>query len=160
MNCIYLWLLLSIAALPLQAQPTSATLAGTVRDIYGNPLMGVNVVLVGTLYGAATNIDGNYVIENIPAGLYIVRASAVGYVPAEASVDLTAGATQRVDFALVPTVVEVPEVVVTAARRAQPIEQVPISLSVLPLHALTERGVATLDDALRYIPGVQMAGNQ
>jgi len=160
MNCIYLWLLLSIAALPLQAQPTSATLAGTVRDIYGNPLMGVNVVLVGTLYGAATNIDGNYVIENIPAGLYTVRASAVGYVPAEASVDLTAGATQRVDFALVPTVVEVPEVVVTAARRAQPIEQVPISLSVLPLHALTERGVATLDDALRYIPGVQMAGNQ
>lgn len=162
MRCAHLgpWLLVGLAAAPLQAQPTRATLEGTVRDVYGNPIMGVNVVLIGTLYGAATDAHGYYVIENVPAGSYTVRASAVGYVPAEASVHLNPDAKERIDFALVPTIVEAPEVVVTAARRAQPMEQVPVSLSVLPLSALAQRGIASLDEALRYVPGVQMAGNQ
>ncbi len=153
-------LLLLLIALPLRAQPQRAGLEGTVRDIYGTPLTGVNVVLVGTLYGDATDAAGRYVISGIPAGTYTVRASAVGYVPAEQTVTLTPGERRRLDFALVPTVIEAPEVVVTAARRAQPLEQVPVSLSVLSLGDVTARGLFTLDDALRYIPGVQMTGNQ
>ncbi|BBM69296.1 TonB-dependent receptor [Rhodothermus marinus] len=156
----YSSLLLLLIALPLRAQPERATLEGTVRDVYGTPLAGVNVVLVGTLYGAATDAAGRYLIANIPPGTYTVRASAVGYVPAEQTVTLAPGERRRLDFALVPTVIEAPEVVVTAARRAQPLEQVPISLSVLSLADVTARGLFTLDDALRYIPGVQMTGNQ
>lgn len=153
----FIWLLI---AFPLRAQPEGATLEGIVRDVYGTPLAGVNVVLTGTLYGSATDTQGHYLIPNILPGTYTVRASAVGYAPIEQPLALAPGERRRLDLTLIPTVIEAPEVVVTAARRAQPLEQVPLSLSVLSRSDVATRGLFTLDDALRYIPGVQMTGNQ
>jgi len=40
------------------------------------PLIGASVVIQGTTLGAATDINGNYVILNVPAGVYTVVASA------------------------------------------------------------------------------------
>jgi hypothetical protein len=45
----------------------------------GEPLVGANVVVVGTSMGAATNIAGEFVILNVPAGTYSLRTSYVGY---------------------------------------------------------------------------------
>lgn len=44
-----------------------------------DPLPGVNVILEGTYYGAATDFDGNYVIDNITSGTYTVRATLIGF---------------------------------------------------------------------------------
>ncbi len=44
-------------------------------------LVGVNVVLVDTKYGAATDQDGKFVIYHIPAGTYQVKATMIGYQP-------------------------------------------------------------------------------
>lgn len=38
------------------------------------PLIGANIVVVNTNWGAATNIEGEYFILNIPPGNYDVRA--------------------------------------------------------------------------------------
>ena len=43
------------------------------------PLVGANVVIVGTSMGAATNIAGEFTILNVPAGTYTMRATYVGY---------------------------------------------------------------------------------
>ena len=40
---------------------------------------GVNIILQGTSYGAATDDNGNYAIQNIPAGIYTVVYSMIGY---------------------------------------------------------------------------------
>jgi hypothetical protein len=45
----------------------------------GEPLVGANVVVVGTSMGAATNVSGEFTILNIPAGTYSLRTSYVGY---------------------------------------------------------------------------------
>ncbi|MCI0479203.1 TonB-dependent receptor, partial [Candidatus Uhrbacteria bacterium] len=45
----------------------------------GEPLVGANVVVVGTSMGAATNVAGEYTILNIPAGTYTLKTSYVGY---------------------------------------------------------------------------------
>lgn len=42
-------------------------------------LIGATVTLEGTALGAVTNIDGDYQIDNIPAGTYTVKISFVGY---------------------------------------------------------------------------------
>ena len=53
---------------------------GTIRDAStGEPLIGCNVILQGTSFGAATNLDGTYIIINIPPGKYTVTASMIGY---------------------------------------------------------------------------------
>jgi len=59
---------------------SSGKIAGVVKDkSTGEPLPGVNVVIEGTTMGSATDIDGYYVILNVPVGVYTLKASYIGY---------------------------------------------------------------------------------
>ena len=56
------------------------SISGTITDAqYGDRLIGVNVIVVGTSAGAATDADGVYVISGMTAGAYSVRVSYLGY---------------------------------------------------------------------------------
>ena len=98
--CRLAWLL-ALVAVPLAA--SSQVLSGTVSDAdSGAPLSGVNVTLSGTELGAASDLQGRFQIGDLPPGTYEVRASFVGYQRVSRSVTIRAGATTRVDLALVP----------------------------------------------------------
>jgi len=63
----------------LNAQ-TSGSIVGKVTDARtGKNLMGANVVLKGTYYGAATDRWGNYSISNVPFGKYTLVVMYIGY---------------------------------------------------------------------------------
>ncbi len=55
----------------------------------GESLPGVTVQLKGTLLGAATDLNGNYVIPNVPAGSYTLKASYVGSKTLEIKIQLS-----------------------------------------------------------------------
>jgi hypothetical protein len=56
------------------------SIAGKIHDEKsGEDLIGANVSLVGTKLGAATDIEGKYLIKRILPGTYNVRVSFVGY---------------------------------------------------------------------------------
>ena len=44
-----------------------------------SPLIGTNVIVLGTSYGASTDASGNYFIPNIPVGTYRMRFDYIGY---------------------------------------------------------------------------------
>lgn len=138
----------------------SGTVIGTVVERNGGPLPGVNVIIEGTTRGAATNIAGYFEINNVAAGPQRVLATAIGYHAEAASILVRAADTVRVNLVLIPQTLSTDEVVITAARREQLLQSVPLSLSVLPAEALEARPIISLDDALRYVSGVQMADNQ
>lgn len=72
-------LLLSCALLAPAAW-AQGSITGTVTDaLTGEPLIGVNIIVVGTTSGAATNIDGEYTISGLRAGEYNVRFSYIGF---------------------------------------------------------------------------------
>ncbi|MFA7289089.1 MAG: TonB-dependent receptor [Melioribacteraceae bacterium] len=48
-------------------------------------LPGVNLIVMDTNFGAATDINGDFIIRNVPVGKYSVRASYVGYLSATKS---------------------------------------------------------------------------
>ena len=74
---IVLLLLMVVTALPSVAQ---GILAGRVLDAEsGETLPGVNVIVVGTSRGAATDMDGRFEIPNLRAGEYSVRVSFIGF---------------------------------------------------------------------------------
>lgn len=55
-------------------------IVGKVTDAEtGEPLIGANVVIENTKLGAATNIDGNYIILNVPEGTYTIIGKYIGY---------------------------------------------------------------------------------
>jgi len=58
----------------------SGKIAGVVKDAEtGEPLIGANVVVLNTEYGAATDVNGNYTIIGIEPGTYSIKISSIGY---------------------------------------------------------------------------------
>ena len=83
----------------------------------GEPLPGANIVLVGTNRGAATDVNGDYFIINLPPGVYQVRAGFVGYqTEIRSEVRVIVDKTTRVDFSLNEEAIAGQEVVVVAYR--------------------------------------------
>jgi outer membrane receptor protein involved in Fe transport len=55
-------------------------IAGKVTDTEsGEPLIGINIIIEGTTQGAATRLDGSYIINNVEPGIYNMVFSGVGY---------------------------------------------------------------------------------
>lgn len=97
---------------------TTGKIAGTVTDREtGDPLPGANVVVEGTTLGAATDINGNYVILNVPVGTYAVRASFIGYETVTVrNIRVSIGLTTELNFELPSEALEVGEIEVVAER--------------------------------------------
>ncbi len=83
----------------------------------GEALIGATVAVEGTTLGASTDINGEYVILNVPPGNYTLKASYVGYAPVSISnVLVLAAQTTTQDFRLAPTTVQVEPVSIIAER--------------------------------------------
>ncbi|MGJ5643502.1 SusC/RagA family TonB-linked outer membrane protein [Formosa sp. S-31] len=84
------------------------TISGTVSDVSGLPLPGVNIIVKGTTHGTQTDFDGNYSLS-VNTG-DIVSFSFIGY----KTLDVTVGASSTVNATLTEDLAELDEVVVTA----------------------------------------------
>ena len=97
---------------------TTGKLSGKVTDSEtGEPLPGANVQIVGTQMGAATSMDGEYFIINVPPGTYDVKAQYMGYTPMTVTnVRVGVNRTTEQDFKLKQEVIAGEEVVVEADK--------------------------------------------
>ncbi len=83
----------------------------------GEPLIGATIVLEGTTVGASSDLNGEYIVLAVRAGVYTVRVNYVGYAPYSISnIRVSAGQTTSLDFRLTASSVEVQEVQVVAER--------------------------------------------
>lgn len=70
------------ASVRASAQPRSGSIEGRVFDAdTKSPLIGANILLIGTSSGAATDGRGEYVVKNVPVGSYNLKFSYMGYTP-------------------------------------------------------------------------------
>lgn len=107
------------ASASMFAQETSGEIRGTVTEAgRGDPLIGANVLLAGTTLGTVTDLEGKFSIKRVPAGQYTVLVRFVGYKQSSKDATVRAGAPTTTDFALVPTAVQLDEVVVTGQGAA------------------------------------------
>ena len=78
-------------------------ISGNVSDKSTNEIIiGANVFIVGTNMGAATDIDGNFKISNVPYGTYSIRVSSIGFSTITQQV-LVEGTTLNLNFEMVPS---------------------------------------------------------
>ncbi|HLP17416.1 MAG TPA: TonB-dependent receptor [Bacteroidota bacterium] len=101
----------------VQAQ-TIGKISGSIRDSQTKePLVGVNIRVIGTSLGAVSDIDGSYFILNIPPGKYVVQASMLGYQKSsQKDVIVNSNRTTTVDYKLSSEAIEHAEVIVEATR--------------------------------------------
>jgi len=97
---------------------TSGKLKGTITDQEtGGALVGANVVISGTSMGAATDENGQFVILNVPIGIYDVDIKYIGYGNyLMTDVKITADLTTDIRAELSSVAVQVGAVTVVAQR--------------------------------------------
>lgn len=139
---------------------TTGKLVGTIKDAQtGDPLIGANVLIEGTDFGAATNVRGEYVILNIPPGRYNVRISFIGYETILfTDVVIIVDQTTQLNAEINPQSIEVDEVVVTAVAPMIR-KDLTSSIAVISRDQIEALPVSTFTQLLSLQAGVVTSGN-
>lgn len=154
-------LFIMILVLPLYLYAgTTGKLAGEVKDaVTGEPLIGANVLIEGTSFGAATNLKGEFVILNLPPGRYNVKVSFIGYENLVIKdINIVVDQTTRLPIALNPQTITTDEVIVTAKT---PLIQkdVTSSISVITREEIESLPVKSFTELLSLQAGVAGSGS-
>jgi len=97
---------------------TTGKIAGRVLDSKTRePLMGANIIVMGGSLGAASDIEGNYYILNIPPGKYQLKITLVGFSPVTVNdIKVSADQTSKVDIELKESTTVLSNVEILATR--------------------------------------------
>lgn len=113
-----------ISAFSVYGQTTGKLTGRVIDAATGEPMIGVNVLIDGTTIGAATNIDGEFVMINIPPGSYEVIARMIGYKTVRIpNTNISVNRTTSIDIPLTESSVEMEEVLVSASKITQKKDQ-------------------------------------
>ena len=114
MKSIWIAILLAVYASPVFSQ---YEITGRVINDEGQALIGANVYVDLTFRGAITDINGKFIISNLPGGSYVVKASYVGYTTSSDTINMQGN--MNLSFVLNSSTVMAEEVIVTAIRAGQ-----------------------------------------
>ncbi|MFB6271605.1 MAG: SusC/RagA family TonB-linked outer membrane protein [Salinibacter sp.] len=127
----------------------TGTVKGTVvKAETGAPLPGVNVVVQGTTIGSATNPDGAYTIEDVPAGTQTISAQFVGYQAQTQEVEISAGETVTVNFEMRKQSLGLEQVVVTGTGGEVKRKAIGHTVAEVEVAGVETAGVGSITDAL------------
>lgn len=151
--------LFSVALFSSSIAQEKGRISGLVLDSRSrNPLGGANVQIEGTVLGAMADTKGYFTILNLPAGHYRLRASYIGYKSDTMTIALAAGAIRSVTFLLQPSVIQLSQVIITGSRQPENLASAAASVHVVDGAVLQRRNLLRIDEALQYVPGVALVG--
>ena len=159
MNQIY-WALISTALLTASLSTQTfgqTTLNGTIRDSIDKPLLFASVALLNArdssvMKSTASDQQGLYAFENVRAGRYVVRATAVGYQKTVSAVIEVAASPVNVPALTLPEVTgKLAEVQVTAKK---PFVEQQIDRMVINVAGSIVGSGSTALEVLEKSPGV------
>lgn len=139
-----------------QAQNLTQVIRGTVIDKnVKNELIGATVILPSTspMLGTVTDVNGNFRIENVPAGTYTVRVSYIGYKPLDIpNVQVNTGKETILTIELEENIIQGNEIIVTADKRKdQPLNELStVSARTFSVEE-TQRYAAAVNDPGRMV---------
>ena len=151
-NCLFL---LMIAGSVFAG--TTGKIVGTVsqqRD--GEPLVGVNVAILGLGMGAATDADGYFFITNVPPGSYTLQISYIGYQTVEyRNVNVSVDQTTEVRVPMQETTVQLENAITVVAERPLIQKDITSKRSVIDGSQIADKlPVSTLNEVLAIQSGV------
>ncbi len=133
----------------------SGSVTGQISDADNDdPLIGANVIIVGTTMGAATDLKGNYSIRNVPIGAVTLKVSYIGYEEQTLDLTVTLGEIVKADIAMEREAIQMQTYVVTASRRRERVEDAPAAISVITQKEIRRESNTNLGDYLKQVKGV------
>jgi hypothetical protein len=158
-----IFILLITFLLSSQVYSQKATIKGRLIDNETKePLLYGIVLIEGTTQGATTDLDGYYILENVPIGTLTLKASYVSYHPiVKQGVVVSEGETISIDFGLSSNTVGLGEVKVTGQKNRESEtlllmeqKQAVISTQSIGAQELSRKGISNAAGAVTKITGI------
>jgi outer membrane receptor protein involved in Fe transport len=137
------------------------TLSGKVNDQDGNPLIGANILLLGTKINTATSAGGFYKVENLDNGNYVIEVSFAGYTSKRHNILLKDSSNNTIDITLEKTnntskeAEKLNDVVVKGISEKQKKEQTAQAVSVIEIKEAKFK-TADLGEVLAQTQGINV----
>ncbi|MGH7476390.1 MAG: SusC/RagA family TonB-linked outer membrane protein [Longimicrobiales bacterium] len=132
------------------ATAQEGNITGQVTDAAtGAPLVGVQVVVVGTNIGSLTDQNGRYLLLRVPTGSRQVQAILIGYALATQPVTVTTGEAATANFRLSQSAVDLEAIIVSGATgREQRARELGSKVANIDVENLNPAPITTLADVL------------
>ncbi|MGZ8398636.1 MAG: YfbK domain-containing protein [Gemmatimonadales bacterium] len=118
LSAVLLLMLTTTGAAPVIQLPRTGRVEGHVRARSGTPLAHAAIFVVGSAVSALTDSAGRYVLPMVAEGSVTLRATFVGYQPAQATVTVRPERTVTQDFTLGPIPVPAAESAANGALKS------------------------------------------
>jgi len=159
-----IFFLLSVSLI-FAAPSSKGIISGSVVDAQnGEPIVGANIYLESTPLGAASDLDGKFLIENVPPGSYTLVISVIGYSEMHITgLKVKADEIRKLNLAVKPEILttEVVEVEAKALRNTEAAllkdRQKSAAVSdAISAEAISQAGSGNVAEALKQITGVSV----
>lgn len=122
----------------------------------GEHLPFINVTIEGTTIGTTSNVDGHYLLHEVPAGDLVVVVSAVGYNTVRYNVTIHKGKPLKLDVETTESQVSLDAVVVSASRNETTRREAPALVSIIDSRLFETVAAPTLAEGLSMQSGVRV----
>lgn len=126
------------------------------------PVEMVTLALEGSALGTTTNEEGSFRIDNIQPGTYTLRVGGVGYNTLKKPVTLAASQSLTLDLTVQTDQRALREVIVSASRTLETLDETPASVYVLDAHNLQIQSQITTNISnilANAVPGLGFGSN-
>lgn len=119
-----------------QLENGTGNIKGNIKTNENTPAVSVTVRLRGTKKATFTNNDGVFSFDNIHQGNYILEISSIGSESLEKEVSVSPGTISEISIQLSEARSQLAEVIVSAGRTKETIDEVPSSVSIVGLKTI------------------------
>ncbi len=114
------------------------SISGKITGENSKPVPDAFIYLLNTNSSAFSNADGSFSLKNIAAGNYIVSVSAAGYATVNKNISVNNSASETLNIQLPDASKNLDEVVVTAQKKEEALQDVPVSITALSARQVGE----------------------
>jgi iron complex outermembrane recepter protein len=148
----FIWIIILLFLLFKTGFP-QVSLSGKVTDkSSGEALFGATVYIPDLKTGAVTNEDGQYKIQNLPKGKFLIQIKYMGYASIAEMIELSGSAVH--DFSMQLSTIEAQEVVITGSAISSDNSRTSVSIVPIDKMELLTTGSANIVNALTSVPGI------
>ena len=140
----------------VQSQSQTTSISGKVYDSKTNdPLVGVNVLVKGTVLGTISASDGSFSVNINQPPPITLQVSIVGYVSQE--IEITDNNIEGLEINMEEQLILGQEVVVSASRVEESILESPVSIERLDIRAIRESASPSIYDQIKNLKGIDVS---
>jgi iron complex outermembrane receptor protein len=137
---------------PIFGQSVSS-LEGVVLDEYAKPIENVRVHLLNTSFTSETSTSGEFTFSQVPYGSYILTIQKEGFATTSQNI-IVDGSTRTIEIELQVKINRLNDVLVTAQKREEVVQEIPLSITSLSYEAVKASQIQNANDLTAIAPNL------